>query len=61
MPAELTSWDDFDKLAHVPGPSLFGFRTDLADVNRFAARYRAARSFKSIDLKGSQMLCELAT
>lgn len=45
-------WADFDR--HMPGTPLgaFGFKCRLSDVNTWRARYRAAASFKGIQLAG---------
>ncbi len=32
-------------------PEWMGFKADIGDINRFGARYRLAKSFKSIDLE----------
>lgn len=45
-------WDFFDSLAKSHGAAHFGFVGKTGDVNRFAARYRAARSLMSIELQG---------
>ena len=52
MTGELTKWKDFDAHARVPGPEFFGFKGDVGNVNRFAARYRAARCFRGIEIEG---------
>lgn len=46
----LTRWRDFDR--NMPGvPTyVFGFRAELPEINRWAARYRAAASFESANL-----------
>jgi hypothetical protein len=49
---ELSDWEAFNAYAHSPGPGYFGFKADIGDINRFAARYRAAKCFRSIDLEG---------
>lgn len=45
-------WEFFDNFAPHVGVEHFGFAVSLADVNRFAARYRAARCFRSVDFEG---------
>lgn len=52
MAGELTNWKAFDDHALVPGPEFFGFKAGVGDVNRFAARYRAARCFRGIEIDG---------
>lgn len=49
---ELTNWHIFNSHAITPGPEFFGFKCQTGDVNRFAARYRAASCFKGISLDG---------
>jgi hypothetical protein len=41
-------WETFDDFALAPGPSYMGFTGTVADLNRFAARYRAARCFLEV-------------
>ena len=60
-------WATFDAHVRERGPSAFGFRTTATKVNRFAARYRAAKCFRkaSFDVlaaetaQGYSMLCKL--
>jgi hypothetical protein len=44
----LTDWHRFDSQVKGPPPRAFGFLDDTGEVNRFAARYRLARSFSSV-------------
>ena len=47
-----TSWKRYcDAVGHVE-PSQYGFNADNADINRWAARYRAARAFRGVVLEG---------
>lgn len=52
MSGELTRWTAFSELAPTSGPGFFGFKAGIGDVNRFAARYRAARCFRGIEIDG---------
>lgn len=45
-------WDVFDKHVHIVDPKWFGLFTSTGDVNRFAARYRLAKSFRGLKLQG---------
>ena len=45
-------WDVFDAHARHADPQWFGLFSSTGDVNRFAARYRLAKSFKGIKLDG---------
>lgn len=42
-------WATFDAFAQAPGPTYFRLHGSVADVNRFAARYRAAKCFRGIE------------
>ena len=42
----------FDRLASVAGVGPFRFQGSVADVNRFAARYRAAKCFRRVEFEG---------
>jgi hypothetical protein len=44
-------WRTFNTHAHVPGPGYLGLGASLAEVNRFAARYRAAKCFKGVEFE----------
>jgi len=46
-----TNWDDYDNVVVHVGAKHFSF-SDEGDVNRFAARFRAAASFRGIKLEG---------
>jgi len=41
-------WQTFDEFALAPGPSYMGFAGTTAQINRFAARYRAAKCFTDV-------------
>ena len=41
-------WETFDQFAVSPGPSYMGFTGTAAQINRFAARYRAAKCFSTV-------------
>lgn len=43
-----TDWHRFDRHVNGPPPRAFGFIDDIGEVNRFAARYRIAKSFSSV-------------
>jgi hypothetical protein len=45
-------WHVFDQLAPSLGADALGFRGPVGDVNRFHARYRAARALRDIVLDG---------
>ena len=45
-------WTFFDEYALHIGTGPFGFVGSLADVNRFAARYRAAKCFRELRFEG---------
>ncbi len=47
-----TNWDEYDYVVMHVGAKHFGFASDEGDVNRFAARFRAAASFRGIRLDG---------
>lgn len=47
----LSSWSKFCKTVDSVDIQDFGFIRPLADVNRFAARYRVARSFRGINFE----------
>ena len=51
-PGTLTSWGEFCAYASAAGAEFFGFVRPLPDVNRFAARYRAASAFRGVVLDG---------
>ena len=51
-PGSLSSCGDFCAYAGPAGAEFFGFVCALPDVNRFAARYRAASAFRGITLEG---------
>lgn len=48
---DISKWDDFNTHVMNVGPDFFGF-AEIAEVNRFAARYRAANCFEEIRLRG---------
>lgn len=41
-------WETLDSFALVPGPGYMGFVVTLSQLNRFAARYRAAKCFSGV-------------
>jgi hypothetical protein len=41
-------WETFDHFALVPGPGYMGFAGSVPQINRFAARYRAAKCFSAV-------------
>lgn len=41
-----TSWRDFDRNMPTAPTAAFGFSVDLSEINRWAARYRAAASYE---------------
>jgi len=43
-----TNWSRFDRQVNGPPPRAFGFIDNTGEVNRFAARYRIAKSFSSV-------------
>lgn len=43
-------WDDYSRVVINTGSDFFGFTDSVGNVNRFAARYRAARSFVGVTL-----------
>lgn len=45
------NWKNFCSIAPGFGTELFGFVKPIADVNRFAARFRLASSFRSLNLE----------
>lgn len=45
-------WEVFDEHASFMGAKAFDFSASVGDVNRFAARYRLARSLRSLNLEG---------
>lgn len=45
-------WKTFTQYVGVAGPESFGFSCQIGDVNRFAARYRAARCFRHVAFEG---------
>ena len=45
-------WDAFEQCVRHVGAQGFGFSTGVGDVNRFAARYRAAKAFVSTEFDG---------
>jgi hypothetical protein len=47
-----TNWDAYDEVVMHVGTQHFGFAPNYGDVNRFAARFRAAASFRGIRLDG---------
>lgn len=49
---DITNWANFNALVFNVGPNFFGFVDDLPEINRFAARYRAANCFQGVSLKG---------
>ena len=42
-------WQIFDRYVVTAGADFFGFAGSVADVNRFAARYRAAKCFRYVE------------
>lgn len=46
------NWKHYCSYVPVCGASAFGFTGTTGDVNRFGARYRAAKSFRRIELEG---------
>jgi hypothetical protein len=47
-----SEWKNFCSVAGNTGAEFFGFTKPLPEVNRFAARYRAANSFRGLELDG---------
>jgi hypothetical protein len=47
-----SSWGFFNQYAPHMGAEAFGFSVPIDDVNRFAARYRAARCFRTVQFEG---------
>lgn len=45
-------WGTFDEFAPRLGTAVFAFTRPVGDLNRFAARYKAARCFRSADFDG---------
>jgi hypothetical protein len=60
-------WKVFDHFATIAGPYALGFDCAIRDVNRFAARYKAAKSFRRVEFDsvtaqtadGYSALCQL--
>lgn len=46
-----TNWDNYCNFTPHIGPSAYGFVCDNGDVNRFGARFRAAKSFRGVKLE----------
>lgn len=47
-----TNWDQYDRNVYYVGAGQFGFVADNGDVNRFAARFRAAACYRGVNLQG---------
>lgn len=47
-----TNWTLFDRKVSYVGSGQFGFAADTGDVNRFAARFRAAACFRGVTFDG---------
>jgi hypothetical protein len=47
-----SGWKSFDSFVQFHGYDGYGFKSEIGDVNRFAARYRMARSANGISLAG---------
>ena len=47
-----TNWRHYDRDVYYVGAGQFGFDTDNGDVNRFAARFRAAACYRGVNLEG---------
>ena len=47
-----TNWSQYDRAVYYVGAGQFGFQTDNGDVNRFAARFRAAVCYRGVNLEG---------
>jgi hypothetical protein len=47
-----TNWNSYCGLIGQVGPSVFDLGDDTGNVNRFGARFRAAKSFRGIELEG---------
>lgn len=45
-------WGTFDEYGPRLGTAVFAFARPVGDVNRFAARYKAARCFRAVDFDG---------
>lgn len=45
-------WNVFDSAIRIFPPDDFGFVVPTAEINRFAARYRAAKCFRSVTFEG---------
>ena len=43
------NWSTFDEYVMVAGSDRLGFAGTTADINRFAARYRAAKCFAKVE------------
>ncbi|MBH1783767.1 hypothetical protein I5W14_21775 [Stenotrophomonas maltophilia] len=46
------NWDRYDRNVFYVGAGQFGFVTENGDVNRFAARFRAAACYRGVNLEG---------
>lgn len=47
-----TNWTHYDRDVFYVGAGQFGFVADNGDVNRFAARFRAAACYRGVNLEG---------
>lgn len=47
-----TNWKQYDRDVFYVGAGQFGFAADNGDVNRFAARFRAAACYRGVNLEG---------
>lgn len=47
-----TNWSHYDRNVYYVGAGQFGFVADNGDVNRFAARFRAAACYRGVSLEG---------
>lgn len=56
LPNQLASfppgWSTFDQYAPQLGTGVFLFARPIGDINRFAARYKAAKSLRSVEFEG---------
>lgn len=47
-----SGWENYQNLVMHTGASFFGFKENIGDVNRFAARFRAAKCLSGVRLVG---------
>jgi hypothetical protein len=46
------NWNDYNRDVFYVGADQFGFVPDIGNVNRFGARFRAAASYRGVNLEG---------